>query len=283
MAYKAIIIPVMIASPGDVLKERDIVRKVIHEWNDVNAATCKIVLIPVGWDTHSSPELGTKPQDLINIRVLKDCDLLIGIFWTRLGTPTDEAESGTIEEIEKHISAGKPAMIYFSSQPVVLNTVDTSQYNKVKKFQKKCEGGSLIGKFDSPDQLKDILSKDIQICLNTNPYLQNIINQKNNIIIERETNSKPDTIIFSISEDSKTLLKVASEKKDDGMILKRDSIGGINIQAGTLSHKGLKGKEAAKWENVLKELVEERLVIPNGYKGEVFKLTLMGWQVAELL
>ena len=67
------------------------------------------------------------------------------------------------------------------------------------------------------------------------------------------------------------------------MILKRDSIGGINIEAGTLSHEGLKGKEAAKWENVLKELVEERLVIPNGYKGEVFKLTLMGWQVAELL
>ena len=67
------------------------------------------------------------------------------------------------------------------------------------------------------------------------------------------------------------------------MILKRDSIGGINIQAGTLAHKGLKGKEAAKWENALKELVEKRLAVSCGYKGEVFKLTFMGWQVAELL
>jgi len=74
----------MIASPGDVAEEREIIRSVIHDWNDVNATVSKIVLTPVGWDTHSSPELGTRAQDLINSHLLKACDLLVGVFWTRL-------------------------------------------------------------------------------------------------------------------------------------------------------------------------------------------------------
>jgi len=77
VAYQAIVIPVMIASPGDVTEEREIVRSVIHEWNDINAAGSKTILVPVGWDTHASPEMGGRPQELINSKVLKQCDLLV--------------------------------------------------------------------------------------------------------------------------------------------------------------------------------------------------------------
>ena len=105
MAYQATVIPVMIASPGDVFEEREIVRDVIHTWNYINSLKTRVVLIPAGWETHSSPELGSRPQELINSRVLKDCDLLIGVFWTRIGSPTGTSESGTVEEIEKHVKA----------------------------------------------------------------------------------------------------------------------------------------------------------------------------------
>ncbi|MCA9458221.1 MAG: hypothetical protein KC587_16265, partial [Nitrospira sp.] len=128
MAYKATVVPVMIASPGDVNDERDIVRRVIHDWNDVNAQRSKIMLAAVGWESHSSPELGERPQELINKRILKDCDILVGVFWTRLGTPTGKSLSGTVEEIEEHVAVGKPAMIYFSSKPVELDSVDLDQY-----------------------------------------------------------------------------------------------------------------------------------------------------------
>jgi hypothetical protein len=63
--------------------------------------------LPVGWEMHSAPDLAGRPQELINDRVLKDCDLLGGIFWTRLGTPTGESASGTVEEIKEHLAAGK--------------------------------------------------------------------------------------------------------------------------------------------------------------------------------
>ncbi len=137
MAYKATVMPVMIASPGDVAEEREIARKVIHDWNDVNSQRSKVMLAAVGWDSHSSPELGERPQELINKRILKDCDILVGVFWSRLGTPTGKSNSGTIEEIEEHVAAGKPAMIYFSSRPVEPNSVDPDQYNQVKDIQKK--------------------------------------------------------------------------------------------------------------------------------------------------
>ena len=117
MPYQATVIPIMIASPGDVYEEREVIREVVHNWNYINSTRTKVILIPAGWKTHTAPELGTRPQELINSRILRDCDLLIGVFWTRLGTPTGKSESGTVEEIEEHIKAGKPAMIYFSSKP----------------------------------------------------------------------------------------------------------------------------------------------------------------------
>ena len=47
--------------------------------------------------THSRPQMGDRPQELINKQLVGHCDLLIGSFWTRLGTPTGRAESGTAE------------------------------------------------------------------------------------------------------------------------------------------------------------------------------------------
>ena len=49
MSYRADVYRVMIASPGDVLAERQIAREVIHEWNSVHSVDRRIVLMPVGW------------------------------------------------------------------------------------------------------------------------------------------------------------------------------------------------------------------------------------------
>jgi hypothetical protein len=136
MPYFATVFRVMIASPSDVEQERAIARKVIHKWNDLHSEEKEIVLLPIGWETHSHPESGDRPQSILNKQILENADLLIGIFWTRIGTPTDEAESGTIEEIEKHIKVDKPAMLYFSNKAIDPNKIDNEQYEKVKAFKK---------------------------------------------------------------------------------------------------------------------------------------------------
>jgi hypothetical protein len=149
MAYSATAINVMIASPSDVSQERVIVRDVIAEWNAVNSADRRVILMPVGWETHSVPSAGDRPQAIINGQLLKDTDLLIAVFWTRIGSPTGAAPSGTVEEIEEHIRADKPVMIYFSSAPVRLDSTDSHQYEALKKFRQSIQARSLCDSYES--------------------------------------------------------------------------------------------------------------------------------------
>ena len=272
----------MIASPGDVSEEREIVREVIHDWNDVNAAASKIVLTPIGWETHSSPELGASPQELINSRLLKDCDLLIGVFWTRLGTPTGKAESGTVEEIEEHISAGKPAMIYFSSKPVAPQSIDPDQYAAVQSFKSRCRELGLVEEFDDVNDFRLKLNKQIQLCLAHNDHLKKVIGEVPDNSSLGEAAAESIRLEYQISEEAKNLIKAAAQR-DDGTILKIATLGGRTIQAGGKAFGGKRGKEAAKWENALNELVQSGLVVARGYKGEVFELTYQGWELAEKL
>ena len=142
-----------------------------NNWNYINSTRTKVILIPAGWKTHTAPELGTRPQELINSRILRDCDLLIGVFWTRLGTPTGKSESGTVEEIEEHIKAGKPAMIYFSSKPAAPESIDAKQYSSLKAFKERCRELGLVEEFDNLIEFKDKVTNHLQLCLLQNSYL----------------------------------------------------------------------------------------------------------------
>jgi hypothetical protein len=88
VSYPATIVNVMIASPSDVPQERRIARDVIAEWNTIHARDRRTVLMPIGWETHSVRDTGDRPQAIINGQLLKDADLLVVMFWTRIGSPT---------------------------------------------------------------------------------------------------------------------------------------------------------------------------------------------------
>lgn len=154
MAFTAIVLKVMIASPGDVLEERQAIREIILDWNNINAESQQLALMPTGWDTHSFPLMGDRPQAIINEQVAKGCDLLVAVFWTRLGSPTGDFASGTVKEIESHLRLGKPAMIYFSSKPVRPESVDGEQYKALKSFKDDCRDRGLIETFDSVEEFK---------------------------------------------------------------------------------------------------------------------------------
>lgn len=276
MAYPAMVIPIMIASPGDVLEERDIVRAGIHDWNDVNSVASKVVLTAVGWDSHSSPDLSGRPQALINERVLRTCDLLVGIFWTRIGSPTGKSASGSVEEIEEHLKAGKPAMIYFSSRPVAPGSFDPEQYAQVKEFKEWCSSRGLFETFENADDFRRKFSKHLQITLQSNPYIAGLRPP-----IEAQyvaTASKAPSL--SLTSAAQELLLSAAQA-NSGTIMSLRYIGGAVIQAG--KEFGGNARDFAKWEAALKELVRHELVVERGYKGQVFELTDSGWSLAEEL
>ena len=134
----------MIASPGDVAEERRVVTEEIHRWNDANASARQLVLLPVKWETHSTPHQGDHPQSIINRQILDDADILVAIFGTRIGTPTAEHLSGTVEEIRKHVAEGKTAKIYFSDVPVPPSSLDPEQYAQLQKFRKEIQSAGLL-------------------------------------------------------------------------------------------------------------------------------------------
>jgi nucleoside 2-deoxyribosyltransferase len=137
MPIEAKLYRILIASPGDVAEERAIVREEIARWNTMHSETMKIVLLPTGWETDATPDLRERGQAVINRQLVDNCDLLIGVFWNRIGTPTPEAESGTVEEIERAAAEGKRCIIYFSDQRVYPSIVDQEQYKRLKQYENK--------------------------------------------------------------------------------------------------------------------------------------------------
>lgn len=107
-------------------EEREAATEAVYEWNTLHAEQESAVLLPVKWETHALPTADTRPQAALN-RQFASCDILVGMFWTKLGSNTGVAESGTVEEIDQFVQAGKPAMLYFSGRLVDPNAIDITQ------------------------------------------------------------------------------------------------------------------------------------------------------------
>jgi hypothetical protein len=154
MPFNAVVVRVLVASPGDTGTDRLVVREAMEDWNSLHAESNGVMLLPVTWERDATPEMGERPQGIINRQLVDIADILIGIFWTRLGTPTGEADSGTAEEIERFIEAGKPVSLYFSSQPVAPESVDQAQYARLTEFRRDLEQRGLIDRYESSDELR---------------------------------------------------------------------------------------------------------------------------------
>jgi hypothetical protein len=165
MPYSATVFNVLIASPSDVPDERLAIAQSLQEWNTLHSEEQGKILMPVMWETHSVPAMGDRPQGLINDRVVRRCDILIGAFWTRLGSPTGVEESGTVEEVKWFLSNKKPVMLYFSKAHVDLDTVDLGQYQKLKEFKQSIRDRGIQEDYHSIGELKEKLSRHLTIVM----------------------------------------------------------------------------------------------------------------------
>lgn len=165
MSFPAQAFRILIASPADVTEERDLAVRAIQEWNDLHSAERQVVLLPLRWETHSAPEYGRRPQEVINRQVVDHCDILVGVFWTRIGSPTGIAESGTIEEIERAALGGKPVMLYFSQAKQDPDKIEVDQLVKLRDFKKKTLPNSLVEHYLTASEFKDKFTKQIEIQL----------------------------------------------------------------------------------------------------------------------
>ncbi|MED1783583.1 hypothetical protein P4V43_17330 [Brevibacillus fortis] len=154
MSFSANVYRVLIASPSDVKEEREAIRNTINLWNTKNAEHYNLIYLPTMWETNTTPQLGGRPQGMINEQIVDKSDVLIGVFWTRIGSPTGIAESGTIEEIERFVESKKPATLYFSDKSIPPDVLNIEQYQKLQEFKQKIRPQGLMGNFSTTEDLE---------------------------------------------------------------------------------------------------------------------------------
>ncbi len=204
MAFNARVFRILIASPSDVSDEREIAVNTIQAWNDLNSSERQLVLLPLRWETHSAPEYGRRPQEVINRQIVDHCDLLVGIFWTRVGTPSGAADSGTLEEIERVATQGKPVMLYFSQVKQDPDRIELEQLQRLRDFKKKTFPKALVETYTTQIEFRDKLAKQLEIQLRT------LLAEENQP--DREANrATPTTEIQFEFADAKTGARIGPE------------------------------------------------------------------------
>jgi hypothetical protein len=276
--YSARVVRVMIASPSDVSEERRLASDVLQEWNVVNSFERGLILQPMLWESHALPEMGDRPQAIINRQLLRDADLLIAAFWTRLGSPTGAERSGTVEEIQEHLRANKPAMLYFSRAPVALESVDREQWDALLEFRQECESKGLCARYDDVFEFRQLLSRHIAQAVNEHFQSE----PETSLGVEPAlSGSLPVPLV--LSDDAEELLLTASEDPQ-GQIRLIPFSGGTAILSNRRDFSTDQSPRViAKWKGAIQELACQRLAEDVNGQGKVFVLTQYGYATADRL
>ena len=179
--------------------------------------------------------------------------------------------SGAVEEIEEHLKAGKPAMLYFSSAPVALDAVDPDQYRALMAFRESCKPRGLFETYSSTDDFRRKFSHDLQIVMNSDPFGSSAP------LAANVTPAEPPTL----SEEATALLTTAAAD-GAGVILFERFGGGAEISSNDKTFNTDNApRTIALWEGAIEELEKAGFVRATSDKREVFEVTRAGYAAAD--
>jgi hypothetical protein len=92
------VLVLFLASPSDLEEERHHVREIVDRVNKIFGKNVGWQIELRGWED-ALPGF-KRPQDIIN-KDVDECELFVGMLWTRWGTPTANYTSGFHEEFER--------------------------------------------------------------------------------------------------------------------------------------------------------------------------------------
>lgn len=165
MPHQSVVFEVLIASPSDVVEERRILAEVLEDWNSANSRPRSTSLQALRWELDAVPASGSRPQEILNRQLVENADILMAVFWTRLGTPTGQAPSGTAEEIEHFRNQGKPVLLYFS-EAAIPHGHDPEQFRLLNEYRKSLEAHTLYHTFQNAEDLRRRAARDLARTIN---------------------------------------------------------------------------------------------------------------------
>ncbi len=276
MAYIARIIKIFIASPSDTEMEREAFCNVIHAWNYAHSEVEETVLHPVRWEAHSYALSGKHPQEILNSQIVDTCDAVIGIFKSKLGTPTKTAESGAVEEINKLRSLGKPISLYFSNEFTAETAPNREQFTRLLDFKKRCQSTSYYFEYSNVANLAQKLQQQLPgIVTRAREIVEAILQLDDGISNANKRISGSD-----LSDRQAAILYAA--KSGDGYVISSGYIGGFSISAGNTSiYRGNDQREISAWTEALEDLSQRDFL--RATSRDIYQLTSKGYDRADTL
>lgn len=157
------LIRAFLASPSDVSEERIIVKKVVDELNNLHGSWNNVRIELIGWETHTFPNIGLHPQEVINRQIGIDYDIFIGIMWKKFGSKTLHADSGTEEEFniahQKYIDSPNniDILFFFKDTPTKISEINIEQLVKINEFKLKIQSENYYKSFVTIDEFENLL------------------------------------------------------------------------------------------------------------------------------
>lgn len=164
-------INVFLSCPKDIIKEGnivDIVEKIIQQDN-IYLRKFGIQLELKHWKKNVYLGQGIpRVQDRINHRLVENCDIFLGILWTRFGSPpgTNLNEmiygSGTEEEFYLAQRLDKELWIFFCDFPIRPSKINLQQLEKVRNFKEVLKKEQIeYAEFSSEEEFLRLMKTNI--------------------------------------------------------------------------------------------------------------------------
>ena len=167
-------------------------------------------------------------------------------------------------------------MIYFSSVPVRLDSVDDQQYAALRQFKDECRKRGFVEEYESLTEFREKFARQL-----AQTVIRSFATGADEEVVPIGTSrqrSVPD-----LSDAARELLLEAT-KDGSGTILCLNTMGGSYVQTNgkSFTNPG-DARSEALGRGAVKELQALRLIEDRSNKDEVFSVTDAGYRVAELL
>ncbi len=166
-------IEIRISCPSTMEDEMNAIKTMIDELNEIHLDAKDIRLKARHWRADSVGQVSVSPQVSITKQLFEDYDILLAIIGPTLGTPTDNAESGTAEEID--LAINKDGAIFSNMHVQVffaktyngdIDQLDVKQLDMRKKYKETLSKNLLIKEFISTDELVKLASMGLMTAIN---------------------------------------------------------------------------------------------------------------------
>lgn len=164
MPYQANILQVLLSSPSDLPQQhREIITNAMNMWNATTGRMSKIHFAATDWKIGVPPTFGMHPQQIINETIVDSSDLAIVVFSGRLGTQTENFESGTVEEIERLVQAGKQVAVFVNRVPSTSSGVHEAEEKlRLEKYLESIQNKCLYRQYTDTDELTQSINALLQ-------------------------------------------------------------------------------------------------------------------------